>query len=588
MRLRVPVKNLLEKKRRALAHCFKLLIGRYLRFRKNLRKGCQKRSWFPHFQSRWNDKQTGFNTGYLELSMEDAAMRFLTKWARPQTSRPTDLRCRPKLEGLENRVVPYVATGNLWPHPQLVTISFMPDGTNLGGVTSNLFSSFNGRFGSASAWQTPILKAAQVWAQYTNLNFAVISDSGAAEGSGSYQQGASSMGDIRIGGYNFGTSQLASAYLPPAVDNYSVAGDIQFNTGQAFNINGQTYDLFTVAMHEIGHALGLDHSTATGAVMSATYNGTMTGLGSDDISGIQSIYSRGGARTPDQFGSTNGSFATSASLTGQINGNNLTALVTNLDITTAGEKDYYGVVAPSGTGSTVNIAVQSSGLSQLAPTVTVYAANQSTILGFASGAGHDGTTLTLNLTNKIAAGAQFYIKVAGADSSAFGTGEYAVTMSFAGNPLPSVPLPNTQVANGTPLTAGGGLALVEAGQTTGHGTSDLLSKPSHGSGCNCPFCSGAAAAVQQTQRVLTGLAHVQADAALVQVSMPTGHVTPTLLTVTPGLGESADSAGSSGSILGVAAPARQVPPVREVPSSDAFFAGEGWLNDLDPGFGLPV
>jgi hypothetical protein len=55
----------------------------------------------------------------------------------------------------------------------------MPDGTNLGGVTSNLFSAFNARFGSAAAWQNQILKAAQVWAQQTNLNFAVVSDNGA-------------------------------------------------------------------------------------------------------------------------------------------------------------------------------------------------------------------------------------------------------------------------------------------------------------------------------------------------------------------------------------------------------------------------
>jgi hypothetical protein len=52
----------------------------------------------------------------------------------------------PGLEGLESRIVLYSASGNLWPNPQLITISFMPDGTNLGGgVTSNLISSFNSK-----------------------------------------------------------------------------------------------------------------------------------------------------------------------------------------------------------------------------------------------------------------------------------------------------------------------------------------------------------------------------------------------------------------------------------------------------------
>ena len=56
------------------------------------------------------------------------------------------------------------------------------------------------------------------------------------------------MGDIRIGGYNYGpgVSTLAWSFQPPPVNNTSLAGDIQFNTGEAFNI-GATYDLNTVA-----------------------------------------------------------------------------------------------------------------------------------------------------------------------------------------------------------------------------------------------------------------------------------------------------------------------------------------------------
>ncbi len=364
----------------------------------------------------------------------------------------------PHLEGLESRLVPYTASGNMWPNPQLVTISFMPDGTNLGGASSNLFSTFNAKFGSAAAWQNVILKAAQVWAQQTNLNFAVVPDSGAAEGSGGYQQGDPTMGDIRIGGYNFGSSTLAQTFLPPSINNYSVAGDMEFNTGQTFNINGQNYDLFTVAVHEFGHALGLLHSTVLSSVMYGSYGSVKSALTGDDIAGVRNIYSNNAGRSPDQFGSLNNSFASAANLNGYVNALTSTALVSNLDITTAGEKDYYTLNAPLLTGGTVSISAQSQGLSLLAPTLTVYAADQVTVLGSTSGYGHYGTTLTLNLTNKIAAGQQFYVKVGGADSTAFGTGAYALTMSFAGLPLPAVPLPNTQVVNGSPLSGGGGCA----------------------------------------------------------------------------------------------------------------------------------
>ncbi len=94
------------------------------------------------------------------------------------------------LEPLESRTVPYSASGNSWPSPSLITLSFVPDGTNLGGQSSNLFATFNGDFGSASAWENAILKAAQTWAQQANINFAVVADDGSDSGSGSYQQGA--------------------------------------------------------------------------------------------------------------------------------------------------------------------------------------------------------------------------------------------------------------------------------------------------------------------------------------------------------------------------------------------------------------
>src|SRR4051794_762996 len=82
---------------------------------------------------------------------------------RSKAGRP-GVRTQPCLVSLESRVVLYSASGNLWPHPQLVTISFMPDGTDLGGVSSNLFSAFNSNPRLvAGQWQNQILKAAQTW-----------------------------------------------------------------------------------------------------------------------------------------------------------------------------------------------------------------------------------------------------------------------------------------------------------------------------------------------------------------------------------------------------------------------------------------
>jgi len=200
------------------------------------------------------------------------------------------------LEELESRITPYSVSGNAWTHPELITLSFAPDNTvwaSLNGTLtgSNLFASFDSSFASTDEWQHEILRAAQVWAEQANLNFTVVTDNGADIGSGSYQQGDPNHGDIRFGGYDFGAGNttVAQAYAPPPANNYDLAGDVKFNTAEVFTI-GTTFDLFTVASHEIGHALGLSHSTNSRAIMFSTYGSAFLSLYSDDISGIKAIY----------------------------------------------------------------------------------------------------------------------------------------------------------------------------------------------------------------------------------------------------------------------------------------------------------
>jgi hypothetical protein len=415
-------------------------------------------------------------------------MFFFRRAAQRRSTHPSRITARPSVEALESRLAPYAATGNAWPHPQLVTISFVPDGTvlaqeNGGYITSNLFASFSKIPGitSPTQWQNIILKAAQSWAAQTNINFTVVSDDGSDAGSGSYQQGASNFGDIRIGGYNFGSTSnwLASTFYPPSVNNYSVAGDVAFNTAYQFQI-GSTYDLFTVAEHEIGHALGLACSSSTGAVMYSTYNGAVSGLGNDDIAGIQSIY---GVRAKDAnfTSSNNTSFANAANITSAINSANLTAVLNNLSITstvnnqdavTSADIAYYKFTAPSSSARTMIISVQSAGLSLLSPMMTVYASNGMTVLGTVSGKGHDGTTLTLNIA--VTPGATYDIKVQGADNTVFSTGAYALTLNLGTGPNPTVSPPNTQTANGNPLSAGGGVPM-EPATNPSPGVAGLLS-----------------------------------------------------------------------------------------------------------------
>jgi hypothetical protein len=57
-------------------------------------------------------------------------------------------------------------------------------------------------------------------------------------------------------------------------------------------------DLLTVAAHEIGHTLGLAHSSDPDALMYAAYSGPHRSLSEDDIAGVQSLYGVG--HPPDQ------------------------------------------------------------------------------------------------------------------------------------------------------------------------------------------------------------------------------------------------------------------------------------------------
>ena len=53
---------------------------------------------------------------------------------------------------------------------------------------------------------------------------------------------------------------------------------------------GAGYDVETVMLHENGHVVGLDHSTAAGSIMQATYGGVQPSLSPDDERGITYLY----------------------------------------------------------------------------------------------------------------------------------------------------------------------------------------------------------------------------------------------------------------------------------------------------------
>jgi hypothetical protein len=97
---------------------------------------------------------------------------------------------------------------------------------------------------------------------------------------------------------------LGQGYFPKDVNPAKVAGDVQFDSAEKWEIGNAkgaaAIDFTIVAVHEIGHALCLQHSSVRSAIMYPSVSATQqfVALATNDISAIRKLYaSRGTARS---------------------------------------------------------------------------------------------------------------------------------------------------------------------------------------------------------------------------------------------------------------------------------------------------
>ncbi|XP_066506524.1 matrix metalloproteinase-18 [Hoplias malabaricus] len=82
---------------------------------------------------------------------------------------------------------------------------------------------------------------------------------------------------------------LAHAFLPGP----GIGGDVHFDDEEDWTNNSTGYEFFAVAVHEFGHALGLEHSSDPGAVMFPAYNFVPHAdieLSFQDVKDVQKLY----------------------------------------------------------------------------------------------------------------------------------------------------------------------------------------------------------------------------------------------------------------------------------------------------------
>jgi hypothetical protein len=185
----------------------------------------------------------------------------------------------------------YALTGFDWGGPGAeVTWSIDTVGMDCSAFDGSSCSGLNPMFAPE------IARAFDTWSAVADITFTEVVDQGEAligRPQGLFNRIQDS-GDIRfsfIDNYD-GVSGVLAMSLSTDPAGAPAHGDILFDSVENWTTHGLGVgiDIFSIALHEIGHSIGLEH--VAGGIMNPTFNPSnpYTGLTADDIAGVQAIY----------------------------------------------------------------------------------------------------------------------------------------------------------------------------------------------------------------------------------------------------------------------------------------------------------
>ena len=132
------------------------------------------------------------------------------------------------------------------------------------------------------AFEDVIRAAFDAWELVTNIDFIETSDSASVDVRIGYE-------DLDGAGGTLGVANYSWDYTDTLVESF-----ISFDLSETWHFlttpSGSGTSAYLVALHEIGHVLGIGHSSDSGSVMAPYLNSSLTGLTQDDILAVQAIY----------------------------------------------------------------------------------------------------------------------------------------------------------------------------------------------------------------------------------------------------------------------------------------------------------
>ena len=136
--------------------------------------------------------------------------------------------------------------------------------------------------GTPTEAMSPVAKAFETWAANTHFRFSRAQDHTNADIKVSFHRRDHGDGHA----FDWAGGILAHAWAPTD-GRFHYDADEQWSVGASPG----AFDLETIALHEIGHLLGLDHSLVEGAIMwPSIHSGVTQGFHRDDIDGLKALY----------------------------------------------------------------------------------------------------------------------------------------------------------------------------------------------------------------------------------------------------------------------------------------------------------